>query len=173
MEFEGGTDLKSGRNLIDGKGAPIVDGIFRRPGFPGIVVDLNKMGEFGWFVGAEKEVLDLSTNLLNFVTSTARQNMPIKIFSETNFGKRFGQNDRYSLSASTVRGVPDAQALLVALLIELRLKEKNDPDRKVAIIKDPKDGHAIVLYHGKSGDTYRFNPAGGDTAFVKLAEGAT
>jgi hypothetical protein len=45
------------------------------------------------------------------------------------------------------------------------MRIKNDPVRKVWIDKDDTDGHAIVVYNGKSGE-YRFDPSKG-TKFEK------
>jgi hypothetical protein len=68
-------------------------------------------------------------------------------------------------------GPPDCQALLAAYLIELRLK-KDKEGRKVAVVRDPKDGHAVVYYRHKDGGISKFDPTAGDTNFKEVKEPA-
>jgi len=172
----GTVDERSGRHLIEGRGTPIEGGVFRRPGHSGIVVDSLKLEDLQSFKKSKEVILSISSGLLNMATYLAKKYVPIDDnFYNKVFLSEFGKKDRFSLSAFVLRddidqqtkGTADSQALFTALLIETRLKEEKD-NRRVGVVKDPKDGHARVFYQGKHGDIYRFDPTAGDEKFVKL-----
>lgn len=169
-------DEASGRHLIEGRGVPVDGGVFRRKKHPGIVVDTKKFGEEPWFKTPLELMMAQKTGMLNFATAFARENMPVNIshYKELmNSG-----NDRYLLSLFASKkdkkgkevggGSPDAQALFTALLIEKRLAEEKNYGANVAVLKDPEDGHAIVMYSSRGGDEYRFDPTNGDDKFKKI-----
>ncbi len=171
----GNTDEKSGRPLIEGRGTPIDGGVFRRLGHPGIVVDTPKMVDIPWFQGLKGNILSIKSNLLAYVGAMGQEHMPINNDRYEKLLLDPMRGDRYSLKAFISQkneegqeiggGSPDTQALFVASLLEMRVKD--DPDRKVWIDKDNIDGHAIVVYEGKHGGTYKFDPTKGNIGFEK------
>ena len=166
-------DEKSQRPIIEGMGAPIDGGVFRRSGFPGIVVDSSKLDKIGQFNEYKEVVLNAKSDLLKTAVQIANQIIPVGEGSVGSFSKRASYDDRFSLNAFIDKdkkpvAVPDAKALFVALVIEMRLKKEKGGQRKVGIIKDSDDGHAVVVYEGKSGK-YKYDPTKGDGVF-KLIE---
>lgn len=177
--MEQNKDQASGRHLIEGKGIPVDGGVFRRTNHPGIVVDSSKLEDIGWFKGAKEVVLSINQGLLNMATFYAKQYVRVdENFYKNVFVASFGKTDRFSLSSFVLRddvdkqtkGTADSQALLAALLIETRLNNEKKDERRVAIVRDPGDGHARVFYQGKHNDIYRFDPTKGDEKFVKLED---
>jgi len=174
-------DEKSGRQIIEGRGIPVDGGVFRREGHPGIVVDSSKLEDLQSFKDSKEVMLSIHSGLLDMATYLAERYVPVNnLFYKNVFIPSFGKQDRYSLGAFVLkdnvdyqmRGTADSQALFAALLLETRLNKEKDTNRKVGIVKDPTDGHARVIYQGKHGDIYKFDPSIGDKKFVKL-EGQT
>ncbi len=172
-------DEISGRMLIEGRGTPIEGGVFRRANNPGIVADGSKLEHIDWYKKDLPLVLDTQKNLLGIAVAIAKERMPInetlyqRLLNDPNKGDRYSLNAFISKKDEMGReiggGSPDTQALLIALLIEKRLKKDGDSNKKVFIAKDPVDGHAIVRYEGKSG-SYAFDPTKGEQKFIKLEE---
>ena len=176
-------DERSHRPIIEGKGTPIDGGVFRAPGVPGIVVDSNRLLNHEWFKEVSEMVLNFRPHGLgsfqDFVVSASKIDMPINIdhYKFVQAVARQDNRDRVSLDVfgtdkladGTERGggSPDAQALFVALLIEIRLKKDSDTGRVVYIAKDPTDGHAIVKFETGSHGILKFDPCNGDSKFTK------
>lgn len=173
--MEGIIDETSGRPLIEGRGCPIDGGVFRRVGNPGLVVDSKYFLDKPWFAEDDIAMASTNKNMLKFATFIASKRMPVnmKHFSELINGRE--RHDRYALGSFVSMkndngveiggGSPDVQALYTAFLIGRRIK--NEPDRKVWVLKDTTDGHAIVRYEGKSGN-YQFDPTNGDAGFAQV-----
>jgi hypothetical protein len=168
------------RPLIGGPATPIDGGVFKREGQPGIVVDKKYFEGRSWFDGKSGDdilVASINRDMLRMVSYVADKQMPINMehFDYVMKNKAVGYN-RVALSEFVSQkdengveiggGSPDTKALYTAFLLERKVK--SDPDRKVWIEKSADDGHAIVVYEGKSGN-YKLDPTNGEKDFVKQA----
>lgn len=177
-------DLVSGRHLIEGSGIPVDGGIFRKKGHPGIVADSIKMEaspipeNAAKFKAMKELILEVKQGGNDMAVAVVRREMPINITRYQEMINGAKRSDRYSLEYFFSKkdaggnevggGSPDAQALMVALLIELKLKTMEGTDRKVYVQKDTEDGHAIVVYKSSKGETYKFDPTNGASKFTKV-----
>jgi hypothetical protein len=164
-------DALTRRHLIEGKGLPIEGGIFRAPNQPGIIVDSKSFeGNKKFEYSVESMHSGVNTWMMNVIGS-ANVIMPIGE-GENHLGNIIA-TDAVDLSFfvkqedGEARATPNAQALLVALLVEEHVKAVGK-DKKVYVVKEGVDRHAVVVYVNSEGQEYRFDPAKGDKKFIKF-----
>jgi hypothetical protein len=164
------TDSLRGRPLIEGLGSPIDGGIFRAPTQPGIIVDSKSFEGNKQFKYSVKVMQGANTWLMD-VTRLAKEIMPIGK-GEDYYGNLIVTDPVDLLSfakqeGGEARATPNAQALLVALLVEEHVKATGK-DKKVYVVKEGVDNHAVVVYVNSEGQEYRFDPTKGDKKFIKF-----
>ena len=187
-----GSEQPKPRREIGGRNVSIDGGIFHRQGVPPVVVDSSKDG----IQPVIREIADYTnvTNL-NLFVSRAQKWIPIDPNWEMAKSQQFKQYNgrKVDLGIYLTDGKefdnpipkpgagPDDQALLLALMLELKIQNKNAGLKKqisnlisgklpseVSILKDKIDGHASVYYQTEK-SIYRYDPTSGDKKFVSIS----
>ena len=197
MSGDGGRqlDVLTGRSLIEGRRVLIDGEVFVSRDGTRTIVDASfdrqpKLNEC--VEGIVQKMRVVPSIALRIVVDEARKAMPVNDEHVESVRKNWPKVDSYPLHLffSQKRegdgqeiggGSADHQALLVGLTIERYYKEvypitswKGASRRlfgtmpKVAILKDPKDGHAVVSFMNSDDSVYMFDPKKEGLGFTKL-----